>query len=388
MKQQLHSCLAKEGISSYSTTMAIHGTNPQTGTPKLILLTDEFLSPQQRQNIPSSIKYVNLRLRSHPASQETLREQYKETADPGTIIGAADRPNTSFSNGWWVRDCQTGSIFNLTAAHPLKAAAESTPFSWSVRNESSRSQTVDCPPFCAINAICLQLRHELNDLQGKDGREMEIEQNLRDLADLQRDLNRRDYATVVAAGYGEYSKIDESGEKVCRVEDWSLLRPRSNRIGKNVFPPTFAGNRYFSVGEIRMGIKCFLSGATSGVNEGYVWDELETRLSDHDVPMRNWIVRHKHMGIFGQDGDSGAPIGLEGGLAGGTYVSGGTGEYANEEKSIPIYFSIITSLKDTFERIRVATGRELELPSEYDLSRRQDRDRYHREKTGLYRERH
>ena len=50
--------------------------------------------------------------------------------------------------------------------------------------------------------------------------------------------------------------------------------------------------------------------------------------------------------------------------------------------------AIITSLMDTFERIRVATGRELELPSEYDLSRRQDRDRYHREKTGFHRERH
>ena len=218
---------------------------------------------------------------------------------------------------------------------------------------------------------------------------MEIEQNLRDLADLQRDLNRRDYATVVAAGYGEYSKVEENGENVCRVEDWSLLRARSNRIGKNVFPPTFAGNRYFTnVGEIRLGMKCFLSGATSGLKEGYVWDELVTHLSDHDVPTRNWIVREKDMGIFGRDGDSGAPIGLEGGLAGGTYVSGGTGEYDNEEKSIPIYFSIITSLKDTFERIRVATGRELELPSEYDLSRRRDRDRYHREKTGLYRERH
>ena len=158
MKQPLHSCLAKEGISSYSTTMAIHGTNHQTGTPKLILLTDEFLSPQQRRNIPSSIKYVNLRLRSVPASQDTPREKYKEKADPGTIIGAADRPNTSFSNGWWVRDCQTGSVFNLTAAHPLKAAPESTPFNWSVRNESSRSQTVDCPPVCAINAISLKLR--------------------------------------------------------------------------------------------------------------------------------------------------------------------------------------------------------------------------------------
>jgi len=64
MRQPLHSCLAKEGISSYSTTMAIQGANPQTGAPKLVLLTDEFLSPQQRQNIPSSIKYVNLRLRS------------------------------------------------------------------------------------------------------------------------------------------------------------------------------------------------------------------------------------------------------------------------------------------------------------------------------------
>jgi len=139
-----------------------------------------------------------------------------------------------------VRDCQTGSVLNLTAAHPLKAALASTRFNWSVRQESSGPQAVGCPPISAINAISLRLSHELNELHGKEGCEMEIEQNRRDLADWQRDLNRWDYANVGAAGYGEYPKVDEGAEKVYRLEDWSLLRARSPRIGKNVFPPTFA----------------------------------------------------------------------------------------------------------------------------------------------------
>jgi hypothetical protein len=89
-------------------------------------------------------------------------------------------------------------------------------------------------------------------------------------------------------------------------------------LGRMSFLPHLRETVTTNVGEIRMGMECFLSCATSGVKEGYAWDELETHLSDHDVPTRNWIVRDKDMGIIGRDGDSGAPIGLEGGLAEGT----------------------------------------------------------------------
>ena len=314
---------------------------------------------------------------------------YRETADSGAIIGASDRPAMSFSNGWWVRDCASGSMFNLTAAHPLRASTEKPSFRWCVTEETARSQTVDCPPVCAINYLTLKIRRQLNELFVQGGHPDEIERRRKDLEQLQRDLIRRDFATVVAAGYGEYRKVNGGREEYHVLEDWSLLRARSGRIGKNAFPLESVENQYFTgVGGIRPGMRCFLNGATSGVREGIVWDQLEMLTPEHDEPTLNWIIREKGGGIFGQDGDSGAPVGLEGGLAGGTYVFGGTGEYDYNIKSPPFQFSAITSLKDTLERIKDVTGRHLEIPSEHDLSSKRDRDRYHLEKTGNKRVRH
>ena len=370
--------------------MGLHGTSSQTGTPKLILLTDDFLTHEQLLLIPTSIKFVNLRLRTRKTSQDTLLEGYRETADPGLMIGPTSRPLVSFSNGWWVRDCETGTVLNLTAAHPLRSANTNPPFNWSVRDEHNGPQTVDCPPLCSVNALSLNLRQQLNELISKSAPEYEIEQKKAALEQLQRNLRMLDYATIVSAGYGEFEMTDQMGVKHTLTEDWSLLRAKSDRIGRNVFPTQFIGTREFTgVGDLKVGMKCFMNGATSGLKEGVVWDEIIMHASEHDAPTKTWIIRDVELNHFGAAGDSGAPIGLEGGLAGGIYVSGGVGVFDGDAEETGVFaFSIIVSLKDTMKRIQDVTGRVLEIPTEYDLSRKADRDRYHLTKTGRKRVRH
>ena len=166
MKCVLNKSMREQGMRSYSVTVGLHGTTSQSGIPKLVILTDQLLTHDQRLRIPSSVKYINLQLRTRQASHDTLFDGYKEVADPGSMIGANDRPLTSFSNGWWVRDCSTGSIFNLSAAHPLRSTLANQPsHQWSVYTEHSHSQTIYCPPLCAMNALSLKLRRELQELQ-------------------------------------------------------------------------------------------------------------------------------------------------------------------------------------------------------------------------------
>jgi hypothetical protein len=114
-------------------------------------------------------------------------------------------------------------------------------------------------------------------------------------------------------------------------------------------------------------------------------DEIILHIEEHDIPTKNWVVREIAWGTFGTDGDSGAPIGLEGGRASGIYISGGIGSFENGTQ---FPFSTVTDLQTTFERIKTVTGRTLEIPSRYDLSRKLDRDLYHLQKTGRRRERH
>lgn len=385
-RNQVYNNLAKHGILKYSTFMALHGRSMENAIPSLVFLTKQTIPSSILENISLTIKVLNLRFSSQSESSDTLLNEYTESVNPGTIIGATDRPTTSFSNGWWVRDCETGSIFNLTAAHPLRTPKSSPPYNWSMYTESLRSQTIDSPPMCIINATTLALRREIMDIQARGGHQHEIDMKMKELEKIRRCISKRDLATVVAAGYGEYATSDEDGKEVHNVEDWSLLRPRSDRVGKNEFPPMATFVRHFNgIGNIEVGMKCVLNGATSGIREGVVMDEIIHHFEDHDKPTRCWVVREKWCGIFGQDGDSGAPIGLQGGLAGGTYITGGTGLFDN---GTPFHFSTMTSIKDTFERIQCVIGRTLEIPTEYDLSQKRDRDRYHFEKTGVKRDSH
>lgn len=68
VKEPLHKCLKAMGILRYSTIMANQGATAENSIPKLIILTNEFLSQEERQKIPSEISYVNLRHKSQEAS--------------------------------------------------------------------------------------------------------------------------------------------------------------------------------------------------------------------------------------------------------------------------------------------------------------------------------
>jgi hypothetical protein len=372
-------------IPKYATFMAYFGPSVQSAVPAIILLLEAKLPEGLYADLGRSVKVVPLRFSaSQPAIHDTLFNQYVENPSPGCMIGVNDRPMTSFTSGWWVRDCDTGSVFNLTAAHPLRNPRANVPHSWQVTTESLKSQLVDCPPVCLINATTLALRHEINKLRSQTRRQAQIDEKVRLLEEAGRCLTRRDFATVVAAGYGEY-EVREKDETKFVLEDWSLLRARSDRVGKNQLPVVGFSHNFKGVGEIKIGAKVIMYGSTSGLREGLVMDEIVERIEHHDRETKSWIVVEKSWGVFGNEGDSGAPIGLEGGLAGGTYIAGGNGEF---EGGVQFPFSTITALTTTFERIRQQTGRRLEIPSVSDLSKKWDRDQYHLQKTGTRRVRH
>ena len=358
-RETLQTRLIEVGILKHSTFFALFGSRKETAVATIILLTPNVVPKGVLQEISTDLSVINLRYLSSPASRETLLQDYVQSPNPGTIIGAEDRPTTSFSSGWWVRDCHTGSVFNLTVAHPLRKAAATSPYAWSVVTESLESQRVDSPPVCVINATCLELRQEINELQSHRRSLAEMEEKTKELEDVRRILNRKDFATVVAAGYGEFQDEDDV-QGVMLVEDWGLLRARSDRIGMNVFPPMTEFSRYFTgIGPIKIGIKCVINGATSGVREGVVVDEIVECLDEHDQQTKTWVVVEKGYGTFGQEGDSGSPIGLEGGLAGGTYVSGGIGIF-DDEYSVPVLNHHF--IANYFEKDRECNGKKVRNP--------------------------
>jgi hypothetical protein len=262
-RTKLYDYLATSGIREYQTFMAMIGTNTTTAVPCLVLLTREFVKSQLGAST-SEFKVVNLRYYSQKQSQYTLLNEYIQSPSPGTIVGASDRPTTSFSTGWWVRDCESRSVFNLSVAHSLRTAVKKPPYGWSITGESLNLQTIDSPPICLVNSTLLALRRTINYLQTHGGRPDELESKLNELRSLRQYLERRDFATVVAAGYGEY-KMENKDDDINKIEDWSLLRARSDRIGRNEFPHMANFNRTFtSVGRMQVGMRCVL-------NVEYLW---------------------------------------------------------------------------------------------------------------------
>jgi hypothetical protein len=134
------------------------------------------------------------------------------------------------------------------------------------------------------------------------------------------------------------------------------------------------------MGEIECGVKVNMNGAASGRTEGVIMDCINSTLDEPDNETRNWIVREKRWGEFSSDGDSGSPVGLEGGRAGGILLGGGVGIDDNDGTQFPL--SYIAPLSNIFARIEHVTGRKLEIPGIYDLSHRSTRDHYHAVKTG------
>jgi hypothetical protein len=239
---------------------------------------------------------------------------------------------------------------------------------------------VDCPPHALIEETTLQLKREIQELGSRDNVNTTIQDKCGHLQEFELCRRNKEFAMVVAAGYGEYA-VEENGE-VLLAEDWVLLRAKSRRIGKNEFPAVddFSAIRYSSMGEIECGVKVNMNGAASGRTEGVIMDCINSTLDEHDNETRNWIVREKRWGEFSSDGDSGSPLGLEGGRAGGILLGGGVGIDDNDGTQFPL--SYIAPLSNIFARIEHVTGRKLEIPGIYDLSHRSTRDHYHAVKTG------
>ena len=77
-----------------------------------------------------------------------------------------------------------------------------------------------------------------------------------------------------AVGYEEFQDEDDV-QGAMLVEDWALLRSRSDRIGMNAFPPMTEFSRYFiGIGQIKIGTKCVIDGVTSGVRGEWFWTKL------------------------------------------------------------------------------------------------------------------
>ena len=361
--------------------LAMYGHSRATAQPSFIVLSSEQLSATMIPGIPDQFRIICLRYTHKQGSQDVFLKEYTERPFPGLAIGAADRPHTSFSLGWWVRDCTSGSVFNLTCAHSLRESRKEEPRTWSRNDELGSPQIVDCPPHPLIEKTTVQLKQEIQELvDSRDDVDAVIEDKCKHLREMEMCRRNKEFAMIVAAGYGEYA-IEENGEEVLLAEDWALLRAKSRRIGRNEFPAMddFSSIRYSKMGKIDYGVKVHMNGAVSGRTEGVIMDCINSTLDEHDNETRNWVVREKRWGRFSSEGDSGSAIGLEGGGAGGILLGGGIGV---DEDGSQFPFSYIAPLSAIFARIEQVTGRKLEIPDVYDLSHRSTRDHYHRMKTG------
>lgn len=374
----LQEYLRRLPIGDFGIMLAMYGHSRETAQPSFVVLSSERFSMTMVPGIPDQFRIVSLRYTHKQGSQDVFLKEYTEKPCPGLAIGAADRPHTGFALGWWVRDCTSGSVFNLTCAHSLREPQKEGTHAWSRNDELGSPQVVDCPPHPLIEETSVQLKREIQELANVNAA---IEEKCRHLREMEMCRKDKEFAMVVAAGYGEYA-VEENGEQVLLAEDWALLRAKSRRIGKNEFPAVdgFSAIRYSSMGEIDYGVKVNMNGAISGRKEGVIMDCINSNLDEHDNETRIWVVREKSWGIFSSEGDSGSAIGLEGGRAGGILLGSGIGVDDDDGSQFP--FSYIAPLSAIFARIEQVTGRKLEIPDVYDLSHRSTRDHYHRVKTG------
>ena len=368
-------------IGDFGIMLAMYGHSRATAQPSFIVLSSERFSATMIPGIPDQFRIVSLRYTHKQGSQDIFLKEYTERPFPGFAIGSADRPHTSFSLGWWVRDCTSGSVFNLTCAHSLREPQREGPHAWFRNDELGSPQVVDCPPHALIEETSVQLKREIQELRSRSNVNTVNEDKGRHLREIELCRRNKEFAMVVAAGYGEYA-VEENGGEVLLAEDWALLRAKSRRIGKNEFPAVddFSAIRYSNMGEIECGMKVVMNGAASGRTEGVIMDCINCTLDNHDRETRNWVVREKKWGLFSSAGDSGSAIGLEGGRAGGILLGGGVGVDDDDGSQFP--FSYIAPLSTIFARIEQVTGRKLEIPDVYNLSHRSAGDHYHRVKTG------
>ena len=166
------------------------------------------------------------------------------------------------------------------------------------------------------------------------------------------------------------------------------MRVKSRRIGKNELVVASRSFNNLSSPKQAPGKSArivFIMGACQGGgSEKSLTIEVCQVWSEYDERTRTY-AREKYGGLFDQDGDSGSPVGLEDGQAGGIYVDGVTAKL--DESGEVFEFSMVANLSRTFAHIKATTGCELEIPKEVDLTTSGKRDQYHYEETGRLRQR-
>jgi hypothetical protein len=225
--------LSAAGIKNYHIFLGKYGTDMETARPTILL---EIGPDVNLSNIPTfvDVEITILKIKTHePGADDVLLKGYNPRPGPGSIIGANASPG-SFAAGWWVRDVDSGSVFNLTTAHALRVLPHPK-HTWSHYLETLESETVDCPPLPVINSTVLHLRQDINQFR-MSGDNTKMYEAISQLAEVESCKDRRDWGTVVAAGYGEYEYEGADGELQVRLEDLALIRVRSSRIGVNSIP--------------------------------------------------------------------------------------------------------------------------------------------------------
>jgi hypothetical protein len=392
-QMELGEHLSANGIFGYQIFVGKYGIEEADSMPHIFLASDKDLYLTVLPETPDNVPITLLRLKkSEPRDCKVFLKTYPPQPSPGTIIGPHNDPTGFFSAGWWVRDVDTGSVFNLTVAHGIKDAKPPR-FAWSQKHETLESPAIDCPPWIQVHETSQNLRDEIQ--KSLYAGEVKVAGAMREELNLvQKCLDKRDWATVIGAGYGEYDYFKAEGGMESRLEDWAILRVRSDRIGKNSLPhlasiPSGRFNEnYTQMGEVNIGDKCAMSGGYSGMVNGRVFDQYVYHNEEHDGPSTQFAIVAEHQGAFGVDGDSGSPIAMEDGRAGGIFVGGGSAFKVEGEVETEFHYGYMVPLTWVFERIRDVLGRHLELPSRHDLSRRADRDNYHLWRTGTARVRH
>jgi hypothetical protein len=250
---------------------------------------------------------------------------FNEHAGPGYIIGADQRPHTSFSLGWWVRDQKSGTIFNLSAAsaHSLKKQALDP---WTILETDN--VLVNAPPIGAISDIRSRVRleriKEIERSVDTDGHEFENNDLERRFQELDLTYSEISLGRVCFAKYGEYlmpaneaSESHEKNETDYLLDDWALIRCFHQRIGGNIIPVPSSHQaeflqHYTRTGTLEEGKKVCLYGSTSGFRSGVIHECHVHQAPNHQKATRNWIVIADDHNEFSLTVDSGASVDLQG----------------------------------------------------------------------------
>ena len=129
-------------IGDFGIMVALYGSS-RTAQPSFIVLSTKRFPLTMVQGIPEQFGLVSLRYTHKERIEDVLMKTYTQNPYPGLAIGAADRSHTYFSLGWWVKDCDSGSVFNLTCGHSLREAPKNGPYSWFINDERGSPQVVD-----------------------------------------------------------------------------------------------------------------------------------------------------------------------------------------------------------------------------------------------------